>query len=188
MRLFVAFPLPEELKDEIRARTSELKSALPRARWVRSDGMHLTLAFLGETGQELMAPLEKALSGAFEPYPPLSLRVAGTGSFPPRGKARVLFLDLEAPGFLSDLQREVAEASLPLVGREPEKRPFRAHLTVARCQPPWPVWAVEKLRDSVPGELGKPFTAAEGVLYESQLLPQGARYTALARFPLRGRA
>ena len=186
MRLFVALPLPDEVKEEIRRRTAGLQGELPRARWVRPEALHLTLAFLGETEPSLVAPLTTSLSAACDPFPPARCRLSGAGAFPPRGTARVLWLGVEAPAFLADLQRAVAEAVFPIVGKEPDRRPFRAHLTVARCQPPWPQWAVDRFSHAIPGPVGEPFTATEGVLFESHLLPSGARYSVVASFPLRG--
>ena len=47
MRLFVAVDLPEGVKGNLDAAVAPLREAFPRARWVRPQGSHLTLAFLG---------------------------------------------------------------------------------------------------------------------------------------------
>ena len=49
LRLFVAFELPERLREETGRRMAEARRALPPARWVRAEGLHLTLKFLGAT-------------------------------------------------------------------------------------------------------------------------------------------
>gem|GEM_PF-2008142 len=131
------------------------------------------LAFLGarpEADVELIRPLISAQAGA---APPLSFgRVL---LLPPR-RARVLTVALDDPdGALAALQARVSAGLEQLGVYTPEKRAFRAHVTVARLrprvQPPRSTeLALEPL--SFPGEAV--------TLFQSVLHPSGARYEPLA--------
>jgi 2'-5' RNA ligase len=81
-------------------------------------------------------------------------------------------------GIMERLARAVEDAARE-AAFVPETRPFRPHLTVARAR-----------RADRPRAPRSPFAGAaesevrELGLYRSELLPGGARYTRLERFPL----
>jgi len=189
MRLFVALEIPEPARREVRRRMAGLRERLPRARWVDPDVLHLTLLFLGEVAPERVAELAGRLGQAFAAHPAMALRLAGGGTFPAGRPARVAWVGVAGPPELAPLQAAVAraarEALEPAAGREAE-RPFRPHVTLARCPSPWPRGAAEKFAAAFPGEIGPPFVADRGVLVESHLSPRGPRYRHLAELPLAG--
>jgi 2'-5' RNA ligase len=185
LRLFVAIELSEEVRAAMRRRLARLRSLLPQARWVDPDQAHLTLAFLGHHPQERLAPLRAALGEVFARYPAMPMRLHGGGTFPQGRPARVAWVGVKAPAGLPPMQHDVADAAASLLEWEPEKRPFHPHVTLTRCNPAWPRQLVERFHSEVQGPWGEEFVATEGVLYRSRLSPRGARYEALARFPLR---
>ncbi len=193
MRLFVAIEVPSEIRLELERRISRLRASgatgnlrprLPKARWVRPEAMHLTLAFLGETDPERLPELHRELGAAFAAGEPMALEVAGTGAFPPRGRKRVLWTGVEAAGDLGGLQARVAEAVERAAGVEVERRPYHPHLTLARCKPPWPPSAVERFAGDFGEEPAGSFTAERGSLIASELHPRGARYRTVESYPL----
>lgn len=192
MRLFVALEIPEHLRDELDRRARALRGELPRARWVKPQAMHLTLSFLGETGEDRLAGLDRELAAACATVGPIGLRLQETGAFPPRGKARVLWAGLagddgrpSAP--LARLHAAVAAAVERAAGVAPETRPFHPHLTLARCSPPWPRSALERFLGGFGAPPDEAFTVAEAALFESELQPTGARYRVVGSHPLGGR-
>jgi 2'-5' RNA ligase len=190
MRLFVALPVPEAVRREVRRRAAGLRERLPRARWVDPDLIHVTLLFLGEVEPGPAAALAAALGSACAPFPAMSLRLAGAGTFPAGRPARVAWVGVAAPAPLTDLQAAVAAAARATLGetREtaPDQRPYRPHVTLARCPSPWPRGAAEKFVAAFPGEIGPPFAATAVVLVESRLSPRGPSYRNLAELPLAG--
>lgn len=189
MRLFVALDIPEPVREEARRRVSAVKGRLPAARWVDLDNVHLTLVFLGATDDALVPGLAVALAGACAPFHPFSLALAGGGTFPPRRPARVAWIGVTAPPELARLQAAAQGAAAAAVSTfQPEDRPYHPHVTVARCPDPWPRAAAESFAESLSGSVGEPFPVDEAVLFESQLGRGGARYRAVARFPLAGNA
>ncbi len=189
MRLFVALEVPEAVRRELTRRVAGLRDRLPRARWVDPEMVHLTLLFLGETPADRVPALSAKLREAFAKHPPMTLRLSGGGTFPPKRPARVAWVGLDAPDELAAIQADAVAAAVAAIGAggfEPEDRPFKSHVTLARCDPNWPRDAAEKFAAAFPGEIGPPFRVDRGVLMESKLSPRGARYSVVEAFPLEG--
>lgn len=189
----MALEIPLALRQELERRAAALRRDVPRASWLRPDAMHLTLSFLGETDPELLPRLHRELAGACAAGAPLALRLHDVGAFPPRGKARVLWTGLAAPGgepcaALAALRSEVGRAVFRAASVEPDARPFHPHVTLARCRQPWPRDAVESFRASFGEPPAATFTVRQGTLFESELHPAGARYRVVGTYPLGGAA
>lgn len=186
MRLFVALEISEPARREVARRLAGVRDRLPNARWVDPAHLHLTLVFLGEVADDRVPALAEKLREAFAPFPPLPMRISGAGTFPPSRPARVAWLGLDAPDDLARLQAAATEAAVEAVGHEPEDREYRAHITLARCPAPWRRDAIDRFVAAFPGETGPPFVVEHGVLMQSRLSPQGARYQVVAQLPLAG--
>ena len=173
LRLFVALELPRAARSALVAFRDA--AADPDVwRPVREDALHLTLAFLGRRPADDVAAVEAVLRAAAGPAPRLAH--AGAVLLPPR-RARVLCAALDDPErTLAELQARVSDGLAPAGVYTPEKRPFRAHATVARLRPraraPRTVSA-----DPEPLE----FHGEALTLFESRLHPHGARYEPLVR-------
>ena len=66
VRAFLAFEIPEPVKDEIASSRELLRSCLPRARWVRPASQHLTVKFLGEVERARITALASDLGPALD--------------------------------------------------------------------------------------------------------------------------
>jgi 2'-5' RNA ligase len=192
LRLFVALDLPEPARTAL-ARFRDAAADEEVWRPVDDAALHVTLAFLGSRPPGDVATIEGVLREAAGPASPLGerasaapppgappLRLAGALLLPPR-RARVLCAALEdRDGSLAALQARVS-AGLEAAGvYTPEKRPFRAHATVARLRPRA---RAPRSVDAAPEPIE--FAGEAVTLYASRLHPHGARYEALARVPLR---
>lgn len=184
LRLFLALDLPAELRREIAQRAAELAERLPPARWVPVENLHLTLTFLGATDEARLPGLVAAVRSAFAGRGSLELEAAGGGTFPPGRPARIAWVGIRSGPELDALQREMAAAARGELALEPERRPFHAHVTLARPRHPWDRRASAELAAAFAGSLAEPFTVEDGVLYRSDLGPGGAVYHAVERFPL----
>ncbi len=179
LRAFVALELSAPLQQAIAALQARLRPLVPGIRFVRPEGIHLTLRFLGQTSAARLERMHPALAAAAADCPPAVAEVAGLGTFPDRGSPRVLWLGLGVPSSIVELQAACEQAARRL-GFGPEDRAFRAHLTLGR-------WRERTSRPELPPvELGS--TGLDTlVLFRSELLRDGAVYTPLARFPLGAR-
>ena len=176
VRAFVALELDTRLREAMGELQARLRPRLGGIRMTRPEGIHLTLRFLGDTSPEQVATLRPLLGTAAAACPAAEVPVAGLGTFPERGSPRVLWLGLDVPAAVYDLQL-ACERAARAAGFEREERPFRAHLTLGR-------WRDRAPRPDLPAtDLGE--TRLETlVLFKSDLRPDGAVYTPLARFTL----
>ena len=181
-RLFVAAPLTEEARRRLAA---HLERTVPGGRLpgrvVAPGNWHFTLRFLGDTSVEaydaLQVGLEKLAMG-----PPFDLAFAGLGAFPKPNRARVMWIGTgRGARELGDIAALIEEAVVD-AGFEPERRQFRAHLTVSRLRPEQDV---RSFVDAVPDARVR-MTVREITVYRSHLGPEGARYELLDRLPLSG--
>jgi RNA 2',3'-cyclic 3'-phosphodiesterase len=136
-RLFVAVPLPAATTEAVAALVDRVRSAgVPGGgrdvRWVRLDGLHITLRFLGPTLEPAIPPIQDAVRAVAAAASPFELVVDGAGAFPSPGRPRAIFLDISDGAVeLGGLAGAVDRALEPL-GWPASDRPFRAHLTLAR--------------------------------------------------------
>lgn len=186
MRLFVALEVPSAIRCAIGERVAAVRETLPRARWVNPEAMHLTLVFLGEVDGERLPDLERAGTSAVAGEAPLTLRVANGGSFPPGRPARVVWLGIESDRDLAPLAQRLAADCARAAGVEADEKPYHPHLTLVRCEPPWPRAAVAELSRAFSGGIGEPFAVAEAVLFRSTLGQGPARHEALQHWRLGG--
>lgn len=176
VRAFIALELDLGLRRAIGELQARLRPRLGGIRLVRPEAVHLTLRFLGETAPSQIDTLGPLLAAAAASCPPAVARACGLGAFPERGSPRVLWLGLEVPAPVLDLQR-ACERAARAAGFEREARPFRPHLTLGR-------WRERGPRPPLgPVDLGEARLDTL-VLFRSDLQPGGAVYAALARFPL----
>jgi RNA 2',3'-cyclic 3'-phosphodiesterase len=184
LRLFVAVDVPRDLLLAVDARLQPLRSRVEGARWAPIENQHVTLRFLGATPDQRLAPLVESLRSTVARHAPFALQLGMLGTFPERGKARVLWAGFEAPAPLASLAQDL-EPALVSLGYGSEKRAFSAHLTLARFKVPA---AVRGLTAGVDLSDLDPFTVGEVGLWRSHLSPKGARYELVDRAPLRARS
>ena len=122
MRLFLAIPLSDALKDSVLGLQSAFRAAGVRGRYTRPENLHLTLAFIGEFGDPDLV-LEAMETVEFEPF---SIEMDKLGRFD----------DLWWTGFgesaelnalVRRLRRALAEAGIPY-----DRKKFSPHVTILR--------------------------------------------------------
>jgi len=175
-RAFLALSPDADAQARIASGVEELRRLVPEARFVRPEGIHLTLRFLGGVGEETLDLLSQDVARAAGECPPFEARLKGPQLFPNRGRARVLCLEMALPEPARSLQ-EACEQASRRVGLAPEERPLRPHLTLARFLKP-PRGLALPSRDFGTTRIDAVF------LYESHLRPGGSVYTPLRSFPL----
>jgi 2'-5' RNA ligase len=185
LRAFLAI----EVAPEIHAALVDLKRELARfdtaVRWVRDEGLHATLKFLGSVRPETLAALRASLAEALGDFPPLTVRVAGLGAFPNLHRPRVVWVGLIGPD-LPALARQI-ETAAAAFGFPAESRPFHPHITLGRVGGPhgWPR-LLAALQEHWTDDIGV-CDITDLVAYRSNLQRGGAVYTKLWTIPLAGR-
>jgi RNA 2',3'-cyclic 3'-phosphodiesterase len=189
LRVFIALEIPAGIQDAIAHNTAALRDALPRTlvRWVAPKNVHLTLKFLGDISTANLEQLAGTLKGETALHGMFSISVGGLGAFPSPGRARVIWIGLEAPKALEALRRGV-EAAAAQLGYNQEERPFSPHLTIGRVVQNISTSELQRIRSGLEtskvGALGT--VRVEAVhIFKSDLLPGGAVYTRLYALPLK---
>lgn len=180
MRLFVALDLSDAVRAKIAKFCDALRVEFPPARWARSEGIHVTLKFIGEVPEESVARIEDALS-AVRSDAPVEMNFRGTGFFPDERRPRVFWIGIDAAPDLAEIAAQI-ETQLEPLGVARESREFKPHLTLARISESR---GIEKLREALrrngPADFGAVRTN-EMYLYRSELGRDGAKYTKLKNF------
>jgi RNA 2',3'-cyclic 3'-phosphodiesterase len=175
-RLFVALDLPEPARAAFAGWAVEHASSRD-LRLVAPESLHLTLCFLGWREEADVERLGELVAPCAAPVREVSAVAASW--LPPR-RPRVLAIDLADPGdAVVALQRRVSDALEAAAAYEPESRPYRPHVTVARVRRGARVRAVE-----LPPPQVDPFPGAALTLYRSRLYRAGPQYEPLRRVEL----
>ena len=163
-RLFLAIPARIDDYEMIQ----KTFSASIKGRWLPPENLHLTLSFFG-TAYEKEALIEGLSTLTFDLQPSI---IRGFGYF---ARNRVFYANVESPS-LEELYREV-NALFEI----PTKRGFVGHVTMMRFKEILDQNRLDELlalsRDEEVGRL-----ETHPVLMESELRPEGAKYTEIKRF------
>jgi len=183
MRLFVAVDLDAAVRASIGTLIEQLRHAVDRVgkarvTWAAADRVHLTLHFLGETPEPLVPSLVAAVSQPLE-IASFTLALGGLGTFPPRGRPRVLWLGVREGAVALDKVHVELGRRLAALGIAVDSRPFAAHVTLARFREPAPISTRAAIERVDAGDLGA-CRVREVTLYHSRLGRAGATYTPLA--------
>ncbi len=183
MRCFVAIDVSEKVRFSICGAIEQMRGLSKGVRWVPPDHIHLTLKFLGETGDALLLKIQERLSLLCGRHAPFALTVRGSGGFPNLRRPNVLWVGIDESGPLSLLNRDIEQAMAEL-GFEREEKRFSPHLTVGRVKRADGLEAVIRewitFKDAVFGTI----SVGESLLMKSTLKPGGAEYSIIAGFKL----
>ncbi len=181
MRVFVALDIPDRIRQALAGLIGKLERTCRGARWVRVEGLHVTLKFIGEAAPEMVERIQAELA-TIRLAAPVETSFRDVGFFPNERHPRVFWVGIAATPNLAELAAEIERRLEPL-GIPSESRPFRPHLTLARFKSEDGLERLrEELRSAGPFEFGST-QAGELHLYRSQLKPGGAEYTRLKTFP-----
>ncbi len=182
IRSFIAVDLSAPVRAALGHLLDQLRRLKCDIRWVRAEGMHVTLKFLGWVDAARLEQVHTALAAAIDKQPALPLRVRGLGAFPTLRRPRVLWVGLESDG-LAELAAQVEEA-MSRLGFELEKRAFTPHTTLGRVNGMRGWSGVEEVfKAHLSDDFGECIVDAV-TIYRSTLRPDGAVYTPLWTIPL----
>lgn len=176
MRLFVAIPIP----DVLRERLLVISTGVRGARWVRPEGMHVTLFFAGDTEREQASDLDGELEAIN--IPPFELSCRGLGYFERGSRINAIWAGIETNDTLTYLHERVETAAVK-AGFERENRKYKPHITLARltCGRADDIGTWIETHDHLSAP---PFTVDRFTLYRSHLAREGAMYEPLVDYPL----
>jgi len=186
VRLFFAVEFDERLRAAVSHAIAGARIPDPPWRWVAPSNVHITIKFLGETADDMVPLLVAAATDVCAETPPFQITLGAFGGFPDLKKPRVLFYEtVEGARELADLARRIEaalhrELSIPM-----ERRPFRAHATVARVKHPIASDLTARLLKAPPVEGGTQRVDLLSLM-KSDLRREGAVYERLKGIALTG--
>ena len=183
IRAFIAIDVPEPVLRAIAEAQDTLRGSGLKIRWVRKEGIHLTLKFLGDIDSDDVEKIRAGMGRATKAFSPVTMRADGLGVFPDLRRPRVVWVglsgDIEA---LRALQRDL-ESQLNGLGFPKEKRPFKGHLTLGRVKGRLDRMKLREALEALGDFRTESFSAQSLVLFQSELRPDGAVYSRLAEVP-----
>ena len=185
LRCFIAVALPAALQQSVGKMIRGLSETGADVKWVPEQNLHLTLKFLGATGEEKIEEMTGALRKKLSPYHPFYITIGGVGSFPGGRHPRVIWVGIQEYGPLEDIYREVEDV-MTQHGYPPEDRPFSPHLTIGRVRSGKRLAEVLKRLEELRAVSFDEFEVKGVTLMKSELKPGGAEYSSLAEIPLEG--
>lgn len=181
MRLFFCVELEEEVRQALAEVAKRCRGGLGNGSWVSPENYHLTVRFLGEVPEERVKELLDVGEETARATAPFSLVLAVLGGFPQPKAARVLWVgprkeSVEFQGLCRRLETAVQALGFP-----PEKREALPHVTLARFKAPKDLRSLVHMEVAIPEAQVRSLT-----LMRSELRPEGAKYTPLARWEFGG--
>lgn len=180
MRAFIAISLPDSVLQEIAEAQERLRGSGLNIRWVRKEGIHLTLKFLGEIDWGDVERIHSAMDLSSKAFSPLTLRGDGIGVFPDLKRPRVVWVGVSGDVQAAQALQGDLEFRLDNIGFPKENRPFKCHLTMGRVKGRLDHDKLIAALEGLKGFQTVPFTAESVILFQSDLRPQGAIYSRLA--------
>ncbi len=183
-RAFVAIDLPKSVRSALQAAQETLNSCGLRVRWVRPQGMHLTLKFLGNIKAGLTDDIVHAMALAAKGRAGLALTAKGIGVFPHVRRPRIIWAGLSGRLEVLKSMAETLDAHLASLGFPRETRAFKAHLTLGRVKGKIVADRLQAAIDKLETFESEGFEVSQIILFKSELRPSGAVYTKINEVPL----
>jgi 2'-5' RNA ligase len=176
-RVFIAINLSQNVKDILRDILEKLAREYRRApiRFVKPDGFHITLHFLGNQNDEMIEKLKRVLDEMAKDYKKTKLALDGFGFFSNAAQPRVLWLGTEEVGnrAIEDLQKNLGKELLKL-GLEIDTRDWHPHITLGRISGQIDTTILDSIK--VPSV---EWVVRSIELIQSDLKPEGVEYRIL---------
>ncbi len=186
MRMFVAIPVPDSVKQHARMFRNELGASRADIKWVEYENYHLTVKFLGEVDEASLPVINKNLMRAADSCPDFNLSIDGLGFFPSRIRPRVIWLGLRGEIEKAEFLGERVDAYLASLGFE-EAKEHRFHLTLGRIRTDAQLNELLKIAEHMAGHKKvNPFKVDRVQLMQSSLGPSGPKYSVLETYELKG--
>lgn len=182
----MAIPLPAQ----VAAALDRAVPALPGLKRVEPALLHVTLAFVGQVGEEHLPDITAAVDAAAGAHPPIDVELSDIGRFPEHGRPKVVWAGM-VPRAADAVVRLGASVRAELLRRlvRFDPKPLRAHVTLGRVrdgvgEPDARAIAAAVSAARIDADLA--FRAASVHVMESTLSPKGPLYSSRGEVPLTG--
>ncbi len=181
-RLFVAIkilPDPEFLNEITRLRYSLSREKI---KWVEEKNIHITVKFLGETDDRLIADILSISAKIADLTTSFSFQLSGLGVFGSSYKPRVIWVGIDPYDKLMAIMKR-ARLEFESLGYPIGRQNLVPHLTLGRIKSLQDKLSFQKKIDALKDISSQPLSADRLILYESILHPTGPEYVTIETFP-----
>ena len=180
IRSFIAIPVPDEGIQALQAVVQDFDAEIGRhMRWVRPEGIHLTLKFMGNIPAGMVDRVLADLPTVTAKFSPFKVGISGFGAFPNLRQPRVLWAGLDGDlAILASMQLAVDDA-VGNLGLPKEQRDFSPHLTLGRVRREVTDGQLRKIGEVVSAANladSPSWTASAVNLMRTELDPAGSRH------------
>jgi 2'-5' RNA ligase len=173
VRAFFGLPVPEPQRASLSEYLAVCAARAPDFRWTPGANLHVTVRFAGQVERAVVEGIADRLGA--RSLPAFDIGLGELGTFRRGRLVSVVWLGLRSGAEAAAKLAAEVEVEFAKAGLEGEKRPFRAHLTLARARPRQGA-VLPPVPD--PPRLA-PWRATELVLYSSRLSRTGSVYEPL---------
>lgn len=136
MRIFIAIPLPEEVKQElVRVQNKLLLNQKDNLKAAKAKEFHLTLKFLGEVDDKDIENIKEMLKAIkLSKLMPFEVSLSNIGFFPSENNIKVIWIGIESierHDKINELKKNIDNALVSLFKKDNK---FHAHLTLFRVK------------------------------------------------------
>jgi 2'-5' RNA ligase len=179
MRVFLALKLPGAIKEYLSTVTRTMSQRVSGVKWVKAEGLHVTLKFFGEIEEKKVQEIEGALRGIDKQHTAMPLQLKEINAFPDLMRPRVIVVTFQegvdnVKAIFHDIENRLLAADI-----QKEVRVFTPHITVGRVKDSAPL-----LKRNIIALEEKRFLLDNLVLYQSTLTRGGAFYAPLKEIKL----
>lgn len=180
-RIFIAIQI--EPGETLLKMISSFKSVLHEneIKWTNPDNLHITLVFLGDTGEEQIRIISNILKERCEGYGKFEMMIKGSGVFKSINDPRVIWAGIEQTEKLKNLNGLI-KSGLKTAGIGPGESPFKPHLTLGRIKRLNHVINFKELIEKYNDIEIQKVPVYEVILFESILLHTGPVYNQIGKF------
>jgi len=187
IRSFLAFELPSDIKKMVTHVSEDVRGSRLNVKWVKVDNIHLTVVFMGNISTEDVPAIREEIKKGCLGFEPFDIYLKGLGVFPDARMPRILWLGLEGEIERMSSFKKGLQERLKTFGIKEEKRRFKPHLTLGRFRKPNRGDPILEGIISRYKDLESPVCPLEElVMFKSELKPEGAKYTRLESWTLKG--
>jgi 2'-5' RNA ligase len=133
VRLFIAVNVADYIRTSLHAAADPLRRALPGARWVAEELLHLTIKFIGEQDKDKVPQFTGIVEDVAAGFREIPYAIGGIGAFPTTSRPSVVWVGVQGDAKLELLSHDV-ESRCAVLGVPLDGRPFRPHITLGRVK------------------------------------------------------
>jgi 2'-5' RNA ligase len=152
---------------------------------VERQNMHITLKFLGDTGEDRIEGIGEAMETSVKGKAPFELRFRGMGAFPGPMSIKVVWVGMQGGEPLGQISRSLDE-ELSKIGFPVDGRGFSPHITLGRVRTPRRWGSLPALIDRYAQEDFGRMIVEKVALKKSVLGPRGPAYSTVLEVKLVG--